>query len=309
MLRSTLFEPNAHNNGLQLDLSCLETVSLQTSCDHFRFYNNVRNTEDLLPIFYLPSIKRFSASVDNPSIFLWPGTDPPSPSKLRNLKLDYIREPFLGQLLSVTDQLQFLHWRWYYYEEVYDQQFCTRVIDLTQITHSISYVRETLTELVISATAQNDPIPPPLIIRGSIRGMRDFTKLTKLTVPRTFLIGGWSADLTKRLEDYLPQSLKFLTITNDLASHDQYAWWDHDLYSVLERWLKACQASTPHLCEVKVMIHRPYENIAQAQELSKLNNRVAVQFEDPFSLKGYGRGRGLGRGSGRVRPTWYEPVC
>ncbi|GAM37858.1 hypothetical protein TCE0_033r08133 [Talaromyces pinophilus] len=308
VLRSMLFEPDAHYNGLRLDLSHLETVSLQASGDRFRFYNNARNTDDILPIFYLPSVKRISASVDNPSNFSWPGTTLPSPAKLRNLKLENIREPFLGQLLSVISQLQYLHWRWYYFEDVYDKQFRTRIIDLTQITKSISYVRETLTELIISATAANDPEPPPLIIRGSMKGMRDFKKLIKLTVSRTFLMGGWSLDLTKRVEEYLPQNLKFLTMTDDLATHEEYDWADRDLYCMLERLLKACQTSTPHLCEIKVMTHRPYEITAQTRKLGESINGVSIQFEEPASLRGHGRGRGRGRGIGRVRPTWYEPI-
>ena len=64
--------------------------------------------------------------------------------------------------------------------------------------------------------------------------MSHFKKLIKLTVSRTFLMGGWSLYLTKRAEDYLPQNLKFLTKTDDLATHEEYDWSDRDLYCMLE---------------------------------------------------------------------------
>ncbi|KAH8690765.1 hypothetical protein BGW36DRAFT_389283 [Talaromyces proteolyticus] len=295
VFRSMICEPNAYNCGLRLDFSYLETVSLQTSYDHFRFYNNARNTADLLPIFYLPSIKRLSASIDNPKTFSWPAIHPPSSSRLHDLKLEYLRDPFLGQVLSATDQLKSLHWKWHFYEEVYDEQFRMRIIDLTQITKSISYVRETLTELVISATNHDDSDPLPLTIQGSMKGMSEFKKLTKLSIPVTFLMGGWSADLTKRIEDCLPQSLEFSTITDDLSANNEYRWRDHDLYNVLERWLKTYQASTPQLCDVKFIFHHPHENAALAPGLSGLTNKVRVRFQ---RVRSGGRGRlgGFGRG-------------
>ena len=100
-------------------------------------------------------------------------------------------------------------------------------------------------------------------------------------------------------------------MTDDLATHDEYDWSDGDLYCVLERLLKACQTSTPHLCEVKVMTHRPYEITSQTRELNNSINGVSIQFEVAFSRRGRGRGsgRGRGRGTGRVRPTWYVPLC
>ena len=182
VFRSMIFEPEAYHCGLRLDLRQLEMVTLQTSCNHFRLHNNARNTADLLPILYLPSIKQFSASIDNPTIFTWPATSPPSPSRLHSLTLYNIREPFLGQLLSVTDHVQFLHWQWYYYHQAYERRFCTRTLDLTQISESLSQVQDTLTDLVVSAINQYDPEPLSLTIRGSMHRLVDFKKLKKLTL-------------------------------------------------------------------------------------------------------------------------------
>lgn len=280
VLRSMIFERDAYDRGLRLDLRQLATVTLATFCDHFRLQNNKRNTADLLPILYLPSIRQFCASIDNPSTFAWPGAKPPSPSRLQSLVLYNIREPFLGQLLSVTDQIQFLHWQWYYYRLAYEKPFSTRTLDLTQITESISHVRESLTELVISALNQNDPDPLQLTIRGSMKGMVEFKKLKKLTVPFIFLVGTWSIDLTRRIDYCLPRSLEHLIITQDLVSNDECEWWGNgydEPFSILQTWLKNYRASTPHLREVHVMISYADKYATQAQMLADLTDG-AVKF-------------------------------
>jgi hypothetical protein len=281
VLRSMIFRPDADDCGLQLDLRQLETVTLQTFCDHFRLCNNARNTADLLPILYLPSIRQFSASIDNPTTFTWPAISSPSPSRLHSLTLYNIREPFLGQLLSVTNHVQFLHWQWYYYHQAYETQFCTRTLDLTQITESLSRVQETLTHLVVSAINQNDPEPLSLTIRGSMHGLVEFKKLKKLTLPFIFLVGTWSTDLTKRIDGCLPPSLESLTITDDLYSNDECEWYedDTDLFIVLELWLKTYQATTPYIRDVNVPVSHTDENITNAQRLAELTKGVVrVQF-------------------------------
>jgi hypothetical protein len=278
VFRSMLFEPQ--DCGLRLDFAHLETVSLGRHFDG-PVVKTVRNTADVLPFLYLPSVKQLSASIENPFTFSWPATHPPSPSNLRSLKLRSIREPFLGQLLSVMGQLQTLDWEWYYDPEFRDQ-VQTPVIDLNEITTAISYVRETLTELVISALCGTggDLEFPPLTVQGSLKGMTEFDKLRKFTVPLTFLMG-FSADFTKRIEDHLPRSLEFLTITDNLSLHYQYDWWDHELLSVLETWLENFQTSTPHLCGITLSIEYTHDNWNHpiGEEFQGLCSRVGIRFE------------------------------
>lgn len=276
VFRTMILDPNTVDCGLRLDIRQLETVTLQTACDHFRLRNNARNTADLLPIFYLPSIRHFSASIDNPTTFTWPASSPPAPSRLHSLTLKRIREPFLGQLLSVTDHVQSLHWQWYYFEEAYDEQFNTRTLDLTQITKSLSRVQETLTDLVVSALNVNDPDPLPLTIRGSVKGLAAFKKLKKLTLPFIFLVETWSADLTKRIDGCLPPNLESLTITDDLCSNDECEWFDDDtdLFTVLQIWLKTYQATTPYIRDVNLPIQHTDENTTHAQRLADLTKGV-----------------------------------
>lgn len=39
---------------------------------------DARNTDDVLSLFYLPSIKSITATMDNPIVFAWPGENPPT---------------------------------------------------------------------------------------------------------------------------------------------------------------------------------------------------------------------------------------
>jgi len=179
----------------------------------------------------------------------------------------------------VADQLQSLNWEWYYCED-YSDHAHRPIIDLAQLTAGISHVRNTLAELVLSATSDvgRNVDLPSLTIRGSLRAIASFDKLRKFTVPLIFLLG-FSSDNTKRIENFLPQSLEFLTITDHLCFHDQYEWTDREVLSVLESWLEDFQTSTPHLCEVAFFLRQTDDNWNQAirDEFQKLCLRVGIR--------------------------------
>jgi hypothetical protein len=246
--QSMIFEPQ--DCGLQLNLRHLETVCLGPRFDG-EMDPSASSTTDILAFFYLPSLKRISACFDRPATFSWPVLHPPSPTCLRSLKLRCIREPCLRKLLSTTDQLLFLDWEWFYDPE-HEDPVQTPVIDLTQITTAISSVRGTLTELVLSACCTRIDYYFPVIIQGSLRGITEFSKLTKITVPLALLMGCFEADITKRIADYLPRSLECLAITDHLALLQQYEWYDEEFFCVLQAWLDDFQTSTPLLREVKL---------------------------------------------------------
>ena len=93
-----------------------------------------------------------------------------------------------------------------------------------------------MTVLVVSALNVNDPDLLPLIIRGSVKGLAAFKKLKKLTLPFLFLVGMWSVDLIKRIDECLPPNLESLTITDDLCSNDECKWFDNKigLFTILK---------------------------------------------------------------------------
>ncbi|KAK2761654.1 hypothetical protein FQN54_001482 [Arachnomyces sp. PD_36] len=214
-----------------------------------RRYTKARNTADILPFFYLPSVKRITALIDNPTTFEWPAT-PPDSSTLESLDLTMIREGNLGQILSVTTGLKTLRWKWYYRDDLRDQ-FVTDIIDLDQIATELSHVRETLADLTITvqtAMCRADPEFPPVEIKGPFRAFSDLSVLRKLDVPLPLLMGlsGASANL-KDLSKALPRGIEYLTITDGMCLQEEWEWEDADLLEAVRFWLGDWKQSTPRL--------------------------------------------------------------
>ncbi|RHZ62282.1 uncharacterized protein CDV56_103761 [Aspergillus thermomutatus] len=190
-------------------------------------YTDVRNTADILPLFYLPSVERIRTLVDNPTTFMWPGKYPPNPSRLASLDLTMLREGHLGQVLSVTQGLRKLQWDWYYCPELEDH-FVTDTIDLDQIAADLSHVQETLTDLTI--TAGSDALPgdlerPELTFSGSFKTFSGLHRLKKLEVPIPFLLGfSPRAPNVVCLEEALPKNIEWLTVTDDLCYQQEWEW-------------------------------------------------------------------------------------
>ncbi|KAL1864951.1 hypothetical protein VTK73DRAFT_5580 [Phialemonium thermophilum] len=232
-------------SGLRVGFEHLESVKLEPSYDIYRARNN---TADVLPVFYLPSIRHIYAAIDNPASFAWPlSGEPPSPPHLQSLDLRYIREPFLGPLLSVAAHLRSLHWQWLYTPDIQDE-FHTPSIDLTQVAAALLNVGDILEDLTLTAIGDTggDPDYPTLTMRGSLRPLSRFGRLKRLAVPFALLMG-FVRDFSQRLQDFLPSSLEYLCITDHLYVYDQYEWEDDDILFFIQPWLETYQASTPHL--------------------------------------------------------------
>lgn len=140
-----------------------------------------------------------------------------TPSTLTSLDLTSVREAYLAGLLSVTQNLGTLRWAWYYDFGV-DDQFTTPIIDLDKIAAAIAHVRDTLTDLTISADCAiggNDQLLPGLKTEGSLHAMVNCDMLRRLQVPWPFLVG-FAQNTTKRLQDMMPRNIEYLSITDDL---------------------------------------------------------------------------------------------
>ncbi|KAK2882544.1 hypothetical protein FQN49_000229 [Arthroderma sp. PD_2] len=214
-----------------------------------REYTDIRNTTDILTLFYLPSVKHITAMIDNPATFTWPTAQPPNASSLESLDLTLIREGNLGQLLSATSRLKKLRWEWYYREDLKD--LVTTTIDHDQIAADLFHVRETLTDLSIRGEVCpwiGDTRAPIMEVRGNFQAVRDLDKLRTLCVPLPILLGFSPSDSDKRLEDVLPKNIEYLTINDDFYDREDYEWMDLHLMEALESWwLGDRRKSTPHL--------------------------------------------------------------
>jgi hypothetical protein len=287
VLRSTICETT--DCGLRPDFGNLKSVSFEKD-PNYEAYKVLRNTADILPLFYLPSVTQISATIENPisptkspqpAKLLWPTAHQPSCPNLRSLKLTDIREPFLGQLLSVTDQVKSLNWEWYY-NPTFKDQVHTAIIDLFQFTTAISQLHNTLEELIISAVCDyGGDIEYPLVtIHGSFKAIADFDKLTKFTAPLALLVG-FLADETKQIQDFLPRNLEFLTITDDLSLQDQYEWEDHEVLGVIGSWLQNFQSSTRRLRRIALFLRLADDSWNQSirNQLQELCAGVEIQLE------------------------------
>jgi hypothetical protein len=87
-------------------------------------------TDDVTPLFYLPSVKHITALTDDPDMFAWPGHTPVA-STLTELTITFLRSGLLDYILSVTRGAQRLHWQWYYQPDFADQ-FASYLVILNQ---------------------------------------------------------------------------------------------------------------------------------------------------------------------------------
>ncbi|KAL3474097.1 hypothetical protein BJX99DRAFT_232173 [Aspergillus californicus] len=228
------------------EVSFLHREDRDEACDR-----KIKNTADILPLFYLPAIKYLSASIQNPDKWAWPCKHQPTATKLTSLDLTNIREAHLGEVLAVTPNLETLRWKWYYDQGVRDT-FTTQTVNLDQIATAISHVQKTLTTLTITADcsiahAIGCPFLPGLKSHGSLKPIAHFTTIKTLQIPWAFLVGfSPETNPTQRLQDVIPRNIESLILTDDLALQNiDYmepwpAWeWEYStILDVLEAWLE-----------------------------------------------------------------------
>lgn len=246
----------------------------------------MHNPADVLPLFYLPSVRCLSASINNPASFSWPANEP-DPAQLISLDLTTIREAHLGHILKQTKALQSLRWQWFYDDNAPDQ-YNTPTIDFDQFSSALSHVRNTLTELRISATAfprvgRGDIDLPLYQLQGSLHFIRDFHKLRVFEAPYTLLLG-LTMDDTKRLQDVIPRYAQFVTISADLINHESNEWWqEEDVIEVIRLWLENFPEATPCLRGLTLSLEELFMGIGWGPELrsqlADLCAKVGIRFD------------------------------
>lgn len=222
IFRSMLFGPR--DCGLQFDLRRLKKLVIYAPYEQGYGSKKSQKIADVLPFFYLPCVKELNLTVETPVTISWPVPYPPSNSSIRELSVGNLRESSLSKVLSVTNQLEYLRWHWDYDSKSDDQVPSTLVVDLDQMSQALSYTRTTLVTMDIwgahySKKGRNVP-RPRLSTKGCLNGLHKFEKLTMLYVPLPFVLG-FNIDVTKRIEDYLPRTLEWMTISNDLCPDDR----------------------------------------------------------------------------------------
>lgn len=262
--------------------------------DPAREKENVQNTPDFLPFFYLPNTERISVSIRSSAAFKWPIAFLPGPSKLKSLELLSIPEAHLIDILSVTKSPEKLSWKWYY-DYGLDDEFNKPIVNLGQISSALSQVPPTLAELSISADVGiggNDCWYPGISIKGSLHQIADLDHIKRLKIPLVFLVG-FVQGTSKLLQNMMPKSLEFLTITYELCIQEdplqrtdmpEWDWEDWAVLGLLQSWLEVWESYTPCLRGITLIVEMPEEHVGvwdsdMMCKLSDLSIQTGIQLD------------------------------
>ncbi|KAK4238594.1 hypothetical protein C8A03DRAFT_33347, partial [Achaetomium macrosporum] len=269
--------------AVSTSLNQLETVHLDRVLG-LHSVKTIRNTEDVLPFFYAPSLKEISVTIDDPLGPVFPRpTDPPLAHGLASLRLAHIRESHLGPLLSIAPRLRSLHWEWRFDPDAEDQ-FNTPVVDLDLLMPALAHLRDTLTELSITAIcsfANEAPMPPPLRVQGSTKSLAGFNQFKKLFIPLVFLTG-FALPVRKKLGSCLPPNPEDLTLTDDLFFDIDDEWEEAGHTSAMRAWLADVETSTPRLRKLLLVLQSTESEIGSEDldvrnQIRELTSRGGIE--------------------------------
>ncbi|TGO84230.1 hypothetical protein BPOR_0532g00050 [Botrytis porri] len=217
VLRSTLCQDG--NCGIASFQRLQHVTFKQTTIGRFRRKN--LNPQDVLPFLSFPNIVCLSAAIATPIDYWWPLNSRPVASTITSLDLDMVKAGMLYDILSVTTRLETLRWRWHHYGN------SVTTIRYNVITDALSLVRDTLTDLTISA--ENEVVNADsysIGVAGSLHELINFNSLKRLEINLEFMLGT-TASPSNRLrcrppygrslyfERIVPKNIEVLTLTDD----------------------------------------------------------------------------------------------
>lgn len=214
------------------------------------------NIDDVLPLFYLPSLQTLSAGMDNPDFFKWPLSEAPDLTKLTHLTLRYTRELTLSKILHQTPSLRYLDWFWRY-DHDYSGYQNSPVIKLDVVGEALKPLSKTLTTLKLSGLAHGIYETPELMLKGDMRWLRGMTCMTTLETTPVFFMGFNAEDYKLPLHECLPSSLRQVRFTDDFRDHELLEWTHDDEIEVIDIWWTQKADWTPNLQEFELVYDEP----------------------------------------------------
>ncbi|KXH28782.1 hypothetical protein CNYM01_10605 [Colletotrichum nymphaeae SA-01] len=225
----------ASNSVAGSSFSNVETIKVLVptpdgdSANEFNFYVYAEN---ILPFYYLPQIRTLELHrvEDGGKSIIWPAPHPkPSAATLEELVLSrcQLSEENVGQLLRASPNLKTFRCGY-----VIDAEYVSDWVDLEALRSSLDTLKASLEELSFAltlwtSTAIDCGEVGPWGIRGSFGSLKDFTRLTRLSISLPVLLG-WETKGSSKLADVLPEGLQALTITNEMFFWWHYRWDDLD---------------------------------------------------------------------------------
>ncbi len=174
------------------------------------------------------SLETLTIELGSAKRFQWPSPSQnrPTLASLTTLKLTYCEatEDTLEHILSSKPPLKELHYSYSATEESEGDFF-----NLSTISRALRYVFTTLKSLTLEIEFQSgsDEVPVYSIgpFTGTIDSFHHFPHLTHLEIPFAVLTGWHHIPRnTRTLSSLLPQSLRHLCLTDDLADWENYSW-------------------------------------------------------------------------------------
>ncbi|KXH45126.1 hypothetical protein CSIM01_01255 [Colletotrichum simmondsii] len=225
----------ASNSVAGSSFSNVETIKVLVptpdgdSANEFNFYVYAEN---ILPLFYLPQIRTLEVHrlEDGGKSIIWPASHPkPSATILEELVLSrcQLSEENVGQLLRASPNLKTFRCGY-----VIDAEYASDWVNLEVLRSSLDTLKSSLEELSFAltlwtSTAIDCGEVGPWGIRGSFGSLKDFSRLTRLSISLPVLLG-WETKGSPELADVLPEGLQALTITNEMFFWWHYRWDDLD---------------------------------------------------------------------------------
>jgi hypothetical protein len=162
----------------------LERIRYAKNLDHPLSERN-EMFENVLSLFYVPTVMHIVATNSNPKIFRWPRAEPNS-DYLVSLDIRWPIEQFLAKILTRTRNLKSLSWKWIYCDNI-NADPETTFLNFSRIKKTVLPVRGILEALKFRTMLTVNQIMElrelRVTISGSFNGFRDFVELTPLEVP------------------------------------------------------------------------------------------------------------------------------
>ncbi|KAJ0327250.1 hypothetical protein COL5a_006041 [Colletotrichum fioriniae] len=270
--------------------SNLETIKVLVptpngeSANEFNFYVYAEN---VLPFFYLPQIRTLELHrvEDGGKSITWPAPHPsPSSATLEELVLSrcQLSEENVGQLLRAAPNLKAFRCGY-----AVDAEYASDWVDLEVLRSLLDTLKASLEELSFAltlwtSTAIDCGEVGPWGIRGSLGSLKDFRRLTRLSISLPVLLG-WETKGSSKLADVLPEGLQALTITNEMFFWWHYRWddldWEEDdpvvpMWQSLEAKIVEYLESRPrHLKELRLEISM----VGEEQRAEELNANLIAR--------------------------------
>lgn len=209
----------------------LRDVKLGENIQGFDAVGLKTNLNQIIPCFYLPSLKELDFTISEPEFDSWPlpkeglppTRQPQSLTTLRLYRCD-IKPEHVAKFVTLAPALTVLHCGFLRDEWAFQE---SDQIDFADLRSALLPTADTLEELTIDVRhcEHNCDVFQPLSITGKIPmgSMQQFHALRRLKLPTALLLGDISCQLSKQLSDLLPPSLRSLSLIDETVTWESYS--------------------------------------------------------------------------------------